>query len=269
MSNYEDRRQRRIERYERLAEKNREQSESRYEQAGRIQSFIPLGQPILVGHHSEKRHRRDLEKIDNHYRKSYECQKKAEYYEQRAHAAERNTAIFADDPEALDKLQNKLTKLRETQEFMKNVNRVHAMFVKAPDSENTRRHLACFTAEEQEQIKTYTPRYSWEPHPFPPYMLSNNNAEIKRAEKRIKELEARQGQETTETITKGVRVVENVEDNRIQLFFPGMPSVETRTALKRNGFKWARSIGAWQRHLNNAGRYAAKYVLENYSGEDC
>lgn len=31
--------------------------------AEQISSFIPFGQPILVGHHSEKRHRRDLDRI--------------------------------------------------------------------------------------------------------------------------------------------------------------------------------------------------------------
>jgi len=34
--------------------------------------MIPAGQPILVGHHSEKRHRKHLEKLDNKERKRYE-----------------------------------------------------------------------------------------------------------------------------------------------------------------------------------------------------
>ena len=36
-------------------------SEARFEQGMGILSYIVPGQPILIGHHSERRHRRDLE----------------------------------------------------------------------------------------------------------------------------------------------------------------------------------------------------------------
>jgi hypothetical protein len=48
---------------------------------------IPAGQPILVGHHSERRHRRDLERAENLRRKGSAEADKAEYLEQRADAA--------------------------------------------------------------------------------------------------------------------------------------------------------------------------------------
>ena len=44
-------------------------------------------------------------------------------------------------------------------------------------------------------------------------------------------------------------VVANVEDNRVQLLFPAKPSEKVRRELKRHGFRWARSAGAWQRQL--------------------
>jgi hypothetical protein len=50
----------RIEKLEEYAENAEKRSNSAYEAANRISSFIPMGQPILVGHHSEKRHRRDI-----------------------------------------------------------------------------------------------------------------------------------------------------------------------------------------------------------------
>jgi len=53
----------------------------------------------------------------------------------------------------------------------------------------------------------------------------------------------------------------NPDAARIQLTFPGKPDPAVRDVLKSNGFRWAPSAGAWQRHLNNAGRYAAKRVL--------
>lgn len=60
---------------------------------------------------------------------------------------------------------------------------------------------------------------------------------------------------------------ENVEAMRVQLVFDGKPDDETRTLLKRNGFKWAPSQGAWQRQLNDAGKYAAHRVMEVLDGQ--
>ena len=41
----------------------------------------------------------------------------------------------------------------------------------------------------------------------------------------------------------------NREDNRLQVFFDGKPDADTRAELKSNGFRWAPSVGAWQRQL--------------------
>jgi len=78
----------RAERMEARAEKAHQEGQAAYNRAHEIGRMIPFGQPILVGHHSEGRHRRDLEKIDNAMRKSCEGSKKAEYYENRAGVAE-------------------------------------------------------------------------------------------------------------------------------------------------------------------------------------
>ncbi|MGH7327645.1 MAG: DUF3560 domain-containing protein, partial [Polyangiaceae bacterium] len=39
---------------------------------------IPFGQPILIGHHSEKRHRRDLERIHRGHERAFELSRAAE-----------------------------------------------------------------------------------------------------------------------------------------------------------------------------------------------
>ncbi len=59
---------------------------------------IPFGQPILVGHHSEKRDRRYRGRIENHFCVSAELQDKSAYYAARAKAAESITAIFFNGP---------------------------------------------------------------------------------------------------------------------------------------------------------------------------
>ena len=39
-------------------------------------------------------------------------------------------------------------------------------------------------------------------------------------------------------------------ENRVRIIFDAKPPVEMRTALKGAGFRWAPSVGAWQRHAS-------------------
>lgn len=57
--------------------------------------FLALGEPIKVGHHSEKRHRALLARNDNKMRRSYEEMEKARGYRQKA-------AYLADDEEIIN-----------------------------------------------------------------------------------------------------------------------------------------------------------------------
>ena len=57
-------------------------------------------------------------------------------------------------------------------------------------------------------------------------------------------------------------VVEDAAAMRIRLKFPGKPDEQRRTILKKNGFVWSPTANAWQRQLNNNGRYAVRRVLE-------
>lgn len=52
---YYERQEARRERYELRAERARQESDAAARQAEKIASIIPMGQPILVGHHSEER----------------------------------------------------------------------------------------------------------------------------------------------------------------------------------------------------------------------
>jgi len=121
---YEERRQARIERYEGRAEKAREEAARAWETERRIGDLIPLGQPILVGHHSERHHRATIKRLHALADKACEEQRKAEHYEHRAQAARENRVVSSDDPEALDKLTARLEAARRQHEEMKEVNAV-------------------------------------------------------------------------------------------------------------------------------------------------
>lgn len=86
-----------VERAEERAERFEEYSDNRAEDAERarkavdnICEFIPLGQPILVGHHSEKRARKDAEKIQNGMRRAVKMWETSKYWTARAAGALRH-----------------------------------------------------------------------------------------------------------------------------------------------------------------------------------
>jgi hypothetical protein len=74
----------RAERLEARAENARTQAVEVRGQAQTLASMIPFGQPVLVGHHSEGRHRRDLDRIPKKFLKSFELEKEADTLERRA-----------------------------------------------------------------------------------------------------------------------------------------------------------------------------------------
>jgi len=69
-----------VERRREWAAKRAAKSTASYESAREIGSHIPFGQPILVGHHSERHARRDAERIDSNMRKSVENSDMADYH---------------------------------------------------------------------------------------------------------------------------------------------------------------------------------------------
>ena len=163
--------------------------------------------------------------------------------------------IQSDDPNAIEKLREKICVAEVMQEHMKIVNAYY------------RKHktLEGCDALNDKEIREITASMArdWrtDPSPFASYELTNNNANIRRMRERLASLEKAKSTETKEHDVKGVRVVENTETMRLQLFFPGKPDEATRTLLKSNGFLWAPSVGAWQRQLTSNGRYACKMVL--------
>jgi len=76
--------------------------------------MMPFGQPILVGHHSEARHRREIARSHSQMDKCVELSNKSEYYANKADATKNNNAISSDNPEAIDLLREKLIKIRRT-----------------------------------------------------------------------------------------------------------------------------------------------------------
>ena len=85
-----DRAEERAERFEAYQEKRADEAERTRSAVSAIADNIPFGQPILVGHHSERRARKDAERIENGMRKTVQLWKTSEYWAGRAQAALRH-----------------------------------------------------------------------------------------------------------------------------------------------------------------------------------
>jgi hypothetical protein len=260
---YEARQAARQARYERAAERASAKAAQAYKRADMSEAAtgIPFGQPILVGHHSEGRHRAAIKRADNAMRTSIEESKKASYYAAKA-ANIGAGGVSSDDPTAIEQLQTKLAKLEARQEMMQEANKL----VRKNDVDGL--VALGFSRAQAEQCVT-VPVWGNKFCAFEPYQLSNNGATIRATKHRIAQLEREAQRETVESETNiGVKIIENTEANRVQLIFDEKPSPEQRAILKSRGFRWSPTEGAWQRLLNNAGIYAARYVVQAFTPDE-
>lgn len=79
-----ERKTNRIDKFEKYSENAASRAQCAFKKVDSILSVIPPGQPILVGHQSEKRHRRDIARMDSGMRKGVEENEKADYFNHRA-----------------------------------------------------------------------------------------------------------------------------------------------------------------------------------------
>jgi hypothetical protein len=112
--------ERKAEKYLNAADKSLARSNQHYEASSEGREFLSLGEPIKVGHHSEKRHRALIERNNNRMSKcveeaskAEEQQRKAEYWESKA-----NDITLA-MPESLEFFTYKLEKAIEYQKGLK------------------------------------------------------------------------------------------------------------------------------------------------------
>ena len=248
MNDYEERKQARIDRLHEKADRARAESHSLFKQSTDMASAIPFGQPVHGP--ADRRYR---EKIGRKMDQSIAALEKADYYERKAQAAENNTAISSDDPEALAKLKEKLEDLQISQTRMKQINAYYK-------KNGTCRGFHGLSDELADKLVADIQYHPWDKRPFGSYALANNNQNINAVKKRIAQLTAVKELGYQGWEFDGGKVVANADMNRLQIFFDAIPDEEVRKELKGWGFKWARSVGAWQRQLTDNAIYAASRI---------
>ena len=261
MNSYEQKRADRAERLRSRAAKLATEADSRLA-ADRSKLDAMAGTPVLVGHHSEKRHRRDLEKMQRNTEKAIGAHKESERLKGAAHAAENNTSISSDDPDAIEKLRAKLTEVAYQHAGAKAINKV-LRGVKSTEEATAKLNAAALMLSPSALANLSKPDEfgHWG---VPAYKLTNLNAEAKRIRARIDELEKRAATPERGQVAIGDVTIEE-SDNRVRMHLPGKPAAEWIAELKRNGFRWSPSLTAWQRMASSAAWERATSIAKEMS----
>lgn len=118
--NCQERARAKAEKYEEWADNAQKRSDDAFERSQKAVAPIPFGQPILVGHHSERAHRAALRLSDNAMRKCVEESNKAENYSNKADYWEKMAdKINLSMPESIEFYSVLLEKQKEYHEGLK------------------------------------------------------------------------------------------------------------------------------------------------------
>jgi hypothetical protein len=170
------------EKRERRAERRRDWAEGREakaEDAGKAShdatAGIPFGQPILVGHHSERKHRQAIERSQRQASKSIEHSDMARRHRQAAETieAQLDASIYDDDPDAIERLSERIEQREAKRKEMEAANSAYR--------KQHRDELKGMTAYERDRAV-----------PYPGYALSNLGGCIRRDKERLARLERNQ-----------------------------------------------------------------------------
>lgn len=256
MNSYEARLEAKRQRLERASENAQKRSDAAFSRSHNLTAGIPFGQPILIGHHSESRHRNTLRKSDNAMRRAVEEGKAAEELARRA-AAVGTGGISSDDPDAIAKLDEKRTELEIERDHMKSAN---AFFKKngTLDGWDGPPELAAHGLTTL-RVCPYHKR------PFPAYALTNIGARIRDAAKRAKRIEATAEMEpSSESIEPyperhpGPVIIEcDPTENRVLVRFVARLSQEHYKLVRRYGFVWSPTRDAFVAMLSSSAKWKA------------
>lgn len=171
------------------AESKNKKANIEHEAGKRMADAIPLGQPILVGHHSEKQHRNYIKKIQDHSSKVVEHLDMAKHHRKKADniLVQLDHSIFSDDLDAEERLREKIDKLEWKRKRMKEINKVLKAGKEIELSPSEKKMLD-------------TNKKVWGDYKFMPYELINLGATIRNAKKRIEKI-------SEQKITKSKRYI--------------------------------------------------------------
>jgi hypothetical protein len=233
-----ERLEQKIERRAEWAVSATDKANAAYQRSQSLVSGIPMGQPILVGHHSERRHRNTLDKSWNALGKSVEMTKLAEHHESKARNLESalDRTIFSDDENAIEAIEARIAEHEASREQMKKVN---ALYRKNDVSGLAALGINLDTLKAK--LVAAGPYFGKAPHM--PYEMSNLGGRIQADKKRLQSIKAQQQRQQAAAATENGVTVENHSNGYTSVTFAEKPERSILSALRDAGFRWG--AGCW------------------------
>lgn len=233
-----ERLERKLERRREWADKAETRADSLSEQSHRMMSVIPMGQPILVGHYSEKRDRNYRDRAWNKMGKAVEQRDLAEHHTSKAAGLETqlDRSIFSDDANAVEELETRIKNNETKRCHMVEVNRLY----RKGDAASLA-GLGINLDELREKLKAAGPY--WGKQPYMPYELSNLGQRITGDKKRLEQIKVRQeAHAEAEAAPNGI-TIKPCQSGYVRVTFAEKPDRYILDALKAAGFFWCK--GYW------------------------
>jgi hypothetical protein len=223
------------------AEKRESSARAELDQAHTMAAAIPFGQPILIGHHSERRDRNYRARIDGAMSRGVADARMAEHHASRAEGIARqlDTSVYSDDVDAIERLRDRIAERQARRDRIKAFNASCRKGTPNPSllTEPERGELASTARVAAYQLS--------KGGGFPTYVLTNLGATIRKDQQRIADIERRTQHTADAQATGGVAV--RPHGDYCAVTFADKPARAVLDALKAAGFRW--SAGSWHGRL--------------------
>lgn len=173
--------------------------------------------------------------------------------------------IAADDPLAVEKMEAHIANLKEIHEIELKANAYIRKNGKAAG-------CPVLSEKMQKDVDADLDRFPYRAHKY--FFTDQNQANIRNKCQRLEQLkkaraiveeEKAEGLKIGVSEKEGLRMENNHEAARVQLFFDGKPDEDTRARLKACGFRWSPRFGAWQRQNTPNGLAVARQFFNDYN----
>lgn len=176
------------------------------------------------------------------------------------------------DANAVEALMDKLAKMEARHEFMRSANKV----IKGKGTQEEKIDALLELDDdltEAAAIKILTVPDCFNHIGFATFELTNSNARIKHVKEQLAKAQKLASQVTTETMIGAVRIVNNVEDDRLELYFPTRTSPELYKELSSHGFRYtpsksAKPVGCFQAYRGANADHWAPLLAKQYNNEN-
>ena len=228
---------------EEWAEKAEGRAAAHFDAAQKLAHQIPLGQPILVGHHSEGHARRDAERIGNKMDQGCTEMDKAQHHASKAAGLEHQLdhSVFSDDPDAVEALEARIAEREAECARVKKLNAAIRREQKAGLSDGWLQRIGATEEEARAILRNVEVNWRHEPV-FPSYHLTNLRARIRADRERLTQVQARQARQARTEAAGGV-LIERIGTDWCSVTFEAKPARAVLDALRAAGYRW--SGGSW------------------------